>query len=202
MRRTCWLIPALLGACGSTPAPAPSGLDTGGAAISIQIVPPRATDRHYATAIVFAKLGEDGDATRATEYVTAEVSRSNVVYALDLAPGRYAPVVAKDSRKGQHHTTFLPADLIRSSVIEVVPGAVTSLGRASVRILPFTNSPDEAQVFYQRRLGPNWGRASVAQRLFLSKLYHNGKKPRHAKDDEVVRENVRKYVEPSGWTVR
>ena len=177
--------------CGTTPLqPETPPSDSGAAALRVRMAGRDGISRTYATKVHYVKLKPGEDPTQGRTFVTADISRGHVVYALGLEPGRYAPVAVEEKRDGRVYTTYFPSETIVAATFVVDAGRLVSLGLLDLKLAPLGRRTDKAQAYYARRLGPDWTKANLAQRLFHRNRFHDGFDPTWRTDDKSVRERI------------
>ncbi len=175
--------------------------DTGGVAVRVRQFARDNQGSTYGQTLHFAKLSEEDSPTRGREFALSTVSRGSVIYALELTPGRYAPVACEEKRDGRVYTVYFPPELIEATAFRVTAGSVVNLGRIDVHLAPLGQSRDETTAYYARKLGPNWNKATIAQNLFHRNRFSDGVRPHHDPDDRSVAARIAKDLDGTGWTI-
>ncbi|MGV7929407.1 MAG: hypothetical protein AB2L13_10955 [Spirochaetota bacterium] len=186
------IVAALLSLCASCAStPPPMVADPSNVGIALSLHQPDywslSTVAFCPETVYFIRLANDKDTNYKTPTLFASnhkcFSGENVVFALNLPPGEYAPVAAagydndsdekyvEDMRKV---VIFFPKELIESTRTVVANGTVVYLGEIYLQTLWSMKGADDVQKYYYRLFSGNERRpGDYMEMLFLRKFVSN-----------------------------
>jgi len=197
--RLALLGPALLAACGSTPAPSPESDDRAAVAIAVRTSYPADAQWGRPKIIYFVRLEAEGDPSFAPEVFKSNHYTDGLAYLVNVPPGYYAAVASTEHRDGRERTTYFPVAMIKESLTKVDAGQVVLLGSFEVQQGKIGTTADAAQKHFRPLVEPDRTKQNVISKIFAQNRYFIGREYRATDDRTRREEQARSHLAESGW---